>query len=100
MQKSRRKFLKGISAVAGAPLAFNATNLLGADEKQINSAVLKNGEINTAAHWGMLKVGVKDGKVISSKPYLDIKIKNPMQDYTGDLVNNIRENTHMLEKAI
>ena len=40
--------------------SVTASNLLGAE---LNTANVRNGEVLTAAHWGMLKVSIKDGKI-------------------------------------
>ena len=62
MNLQRRNVLKGGAALAAAPLfsSVTASNLLGAE---LNTANVRNGEVLTAAHWGMLKVSVKDGKI-------------------------------------
>ena len=52
-----------------------------------STTLVKNGEILTAAHWGMLKLTIKDGKIIKSEPYQKVsEIENSLQYHTQDLV--------------
>ncbi|MDL0089074.1 molybdopterin-dependent oxidoreductase [Campylobacter gastrosuis] len=92
----RRSFLKGLAAV---PLLSSVTakNLLA---DSLNTGLVKNGEVFTAAHWGMLNVQVKDGKVIGSKPYQKTSdVYNPLQYYTHDLVYKSRIKYPMVRKS-
>lgn len=60
MNVTRRGFLKGTGATAGAMVITSAIPLPAwADDA--------NGIILTAGRWGAMNVEVKDGKVISSK---------------------------------
>ncbi|PAF45392.1 molybdopterin guanine dinucleotide-containing S/N-oxide reductase [Helicobacter sp. 11S02629-2] len=54
--------------------------------KKFTSKLVKNGEVITGAHWGVVKVTVKDGKIVKSESALDRKMENPMQKYIGDMV--------------
>lgn len=96
MNKKRRNFLK-FSAVAASLPAFSGFGNLNAVE--LNNLV-KNGEVFTAAHWGMLKVNIKDGKAVSSKPYQKVSnIQNPLQYYTHDMIYNSRIRYPMVRKS-
>ena len=56
--------------------SVTASNLLGAE---LNTANVRNGEVLTAAHWGMLKVSVKDGKIVKSEPFQKTsEVHNPL----------------------
>lgn len=92
---SRRKFLKTeatLSLTPSIPSSIFATSL--------NKSIIKNGAINTAAHWGMLKANIKNGKIISSQPYeVTSKIPNPLQHYMADLVYKTRIKAPMVRKS-
>nr|WP_326833054.1 molybdopterin guanine dinucleotide-containing S/N-oxide reductase [Campylobacter portucalensis] len=61
------------------------TNLFA--KSKVSFSVIKDGEILTAAHWGMLKLTIKDGLIVKSEPYQKTSnIKNPLQLHTQDLV--------------
>ncbi|MBZ7992410.1 molybdopterin-dependent oxidoreductase [Campylobacter sp. RM9333] len=84
---NRRSFLKG-SAAVGA-MSFAPINVLGAESKAVASGLVKNGEVVTGAHWGILKLTIKDGKVVKSEPFAANQtknLKNDLQHYTSDLV--------------
>ncbi|MBZ7983927.1 MULTISPECIES: molybdopterin-dependent oxidoreductase [unclassified Campylobacter] len=84
---NRRSFLKG-SAAVGA-MSFAPINVLGAESKAVASGLVKNGEVVTGAHWGILKLTIKDGKVVKSEPFdanQTKNLKNDLQHYTPDLV--------------
>ena len=94
MKTNRREFLKLGAALSLAPML--PSNLFAGP----NTQVVKNGEVFTAAHWGMLKATVKDGKIISSKPYQTLsKIPNPLQDTMADLVYKTRITAPMVRKS-
>lgn len=45
----------------------------------------------TAAHWGILKLTIKDGKIVKSEPWEKVtKMDNPLQHYTADMVYKSR----------
>ena len=45
----------------------------------------------TAAHWGILKLAIKDGKIVKSEPWGKVtKMDNPLQHYTADMVYKSR----------
>ncbi|WP_086244949.1 hypothetical protein [Campylobacter devanensis] len=93
MKTNRRKLKLG-AALSLAPML--PSNLFAG----ANTQVVKNGEVFTSAHWGMLKATVKDGKIISSKPYQTLsKIPNPLQDTMADLVYKTRITAPMVRKS-
>ena len=99
MNLQRRNVLKGGAALAAAPLfsSVTASNLLGAE---LNTANVRNGEVLTAAHWGMLKVSVKDGKIVKSEPFQKTsEVYNPLQHYTADMVYKSRIKYPMVRKS-
>ncbi|PAF42520.1 molybdopterin guanine dinucleotide-containing S/N-oxide reductase [Helicobacter sp. 11S02629-2] len=90
---SRRNVLKLSALFVLAPLAPKM--LSAADSKQVMSKadnmkyltkLVKNGEVFTGAHWGPMKVTIKDGKIVKSEAGVKRKVHNPLQDYIGDLV--------------
>lgn len=87
----RRNFLKAsasLSALSFIP-TFGMTKSIEASK--VSLGIVKNGEIVTAAHWGILKLTIKDGKVIKSEPWEKItKMDNPLQHYTSDLIYKSR----------
>lgn len=87
----RRNFLKAsvsLSALSFMP-TFGMTKSIEASK--VSLGIVKNGEIVTAAHWGILKLTIKDGKVIKSEPWEKItKMDNPLQHYTSDLIYKSR----------
>ncbi|ALV23633.1 molybdopterin-containing oxidoreductase II, DMSO/TMAO/BSO reductase family, catalytic subunit [Campylobacter iguaniorum] len=91
---SRRSFLKAGAALSLAPLI--PSSMFASP----NTAIIKNGTVFTAAHWGMLKATVKNGKVISSQPHqITSKIPNPLQYTMPDLVYKTRIKAPMVRKS-
>lgn len=84
----RRKFLKTAGALGALSWFSSVTNL---SAKEITSGLVKDGEIVTAAHWGVLKLTIKDGKVVKSEP-LEVKnsFNNPFQKFTADMIYKSR----------
>lgn len=82
----KRNTLKTLAVCASLPL-FMQTKLFSADNAKMKFELIKNGEVINAAHWGVLKLSVKDGKIIKSEP-LEVTsgIKNALQNHTADLV--------------
>lgn len=95
----RREALKIGGVIAGVPLLSKVTTInLMANE--LNSALVKDGEVFTAAHWGMLNVSVKNGKIIDSKPYQKTsEIYNSLQYNTADMVYKSRIKYPMVRKS-
>lgn len=90
VSQNRRGFLKVVALFASVPfidtLAQRGELLAGSIAKFSNKLII-NGEVLTAAHWGMLKLTIKDGKVIKSEPYQKVSnIKNSLQYHTDDLI--------------
>ena len=72
VNNNRRSFLKYGAILATTPVIYKFSsvgNLVGAESSVIGSGLVKNGTVNTATHWGVLKVTIKDGKVIKSEPF-------------------------------
>lgn len=87
---NRRSFLKLGAVFAAIPFIDNATNrsqlFANSNIESYSINLVKNGEVITGAHWGILKVTIKDGKVISSKNAIENKTNNPLQSVTKDLI--------------
>ena len=91
----RRNFLKLGAAVSALPLI--PSSMLAADKL---TALKKNGEILTAARWGILKASVKNGKIVKSAPWkITSKIPNTLQNTMADLVYNTRIKAPMERKS-
>ena len=91
----RRNFLKLGAAVSALPLI--PSSMLAADKL---TALKKNGEILTAARWGILKASVKNGKIVKSAPWkITSKIPNTLQNTMADLVYNTRIKAPMVRKS-
>lgn len=91
IDKKRRSFLKVALLFAAVPfvdvVSSSRSNLLASTVSNFSTTLIKDGEILTAAHWGMLKLTLKDGKIIKSEPYQKTsEIYNSLQYYTQDLV--------------
>lgn len=81
----RRNFLKFSAALSGA--AMMPSSIFAKSYKDIK----KSGKVVTAAHWGILDVEVKDGKIVNSNSHIKVSpIDNPLQKYTKDLVEKSR----------
>lgn len=82
----RRSFLKFSAALSGASMVPSFVFA-----KDLNKSLVKTGKVKTAAHWGVLEVETKNGKIVSSKSALNVSpYPNPLQNYTKDLVENSR----------
>ncbi|PAF50722.1 trimethylamine N-oxide reductase I catalytic subunit [Helicobacter sp. 13S00401-1] len=101
MSISRRSILKVASLFALVPLAPKLLSATEADmakhaskmgevmskasEMKYVTSLVKNGEVITGAHWGILKASIKNGKVVSSSAALK-GVPNPLQTVTADLI--------------
>ncbi|QOR04092.1 molybdopterin guanine dinucleotide-containing S/N-oxide reductase [Campylobacter cuniculorum] len=92
MGLDRRKFLKiGANLSIALPLMPNIIHAKGIEASKINSGLVKNGSVITAAHWGILKLSIKDGKIVKSEPWEKVtNMDNPLQHYTADMVYKSR----------
>ncbi|EAI3905454.1 molybdopterin guanine dinucleotide-containing S/N-oxide reductase [Campylobacter lari] len=91
MGLDRRKFLKIGAGLSVLPLAPSLAMSKNIEVSQINSGLVKNGSVITAAHWGILKLTIKDGVVIKSEPWEKVtQIDNPLQHYTADMIYKSR----------
>lgn len=86
----RRTFLKASALFASLPLMDSVTQrnqLLAKGLKGgFSTELVQNGEVITGAHWGVLKLKVKNGKVISSQNAMPNQTLNPLQTVTSDLI--------------
>ncbi|MGG7073445.1 molybdopterin-dependent oxidoreductase [Campylobacter sp. 9BO] len=92
----RRNFLKGMASL---PLlsSVSATNLLADNAK---TTLVKNGKVLTAAHWGIMDVEIKDGKVVGSKSHIQYpEFVNPLPQNTADMVYKSRVKYPMVRKS-
>ncbi|MBS9782806.1 MAG: trimethylamine-N-oxide reductase TorA [Arcobacter sp.] len=90
MDKKRRNFFKIAALFATVPFIDTLTNrgkLLAGTISKFSSTLVENGEVLSAAHWGMLKLTIKNGKIIKSEPFQKTSnVENSLQYYTDDLV--------------
>ncbi len=90
IDQKRRGFLKVAALFSTVPFIDAITKrgeLLAGTIAKFSTKLVENGEILTAAHWGMLKLTIKNGKVVKSEPYQKTSdIENSLQHYTQDLV--------------
>ncbi|EIT4762947.1 trimethylamine-N-oxide reductase TorA, partial [Campylobacter jejuni] len=82
----RRKFLKIGASLSALPLIPSLSAGKTVEASKVNLGLVKNGEVITAAHWGILKLTIKDGKIVKSEPWEKVtKMDNPLQHYTADM---------------
>ncbi|RXK01101.1 trimethylamine-N-oxide reductase TorA [Arcobacter sp. CECT 8986] len=90
INQERRNFIKIAALFTAVPFLDSMTKrgeLLANTISSFSTSLVKNGEVLTAAHWGMLKLTIKNSKVIKSEPYQKTSdIKNSLQTYTDDLI--------------
>ncbi|CUU86215.1 radical SAM domain-containing protein [Campylobacter hyointestinalis] len=92
---SRRNFLKAGATLSLAPLIPSSIFA-----ENLNTQVIKNGTVVTAAHWGILKATVENGKIAKSEPLLRVSnIPNTLQNTMKDLVENVRIKAPMVRKS-
>ena len=92
MQNSRRKFLKTAAGLSVAlPLMPALTACGGVASSAMSSGLVQNGSIITAAHWGILKLTIENGRVVKSEPWQKFqKTDNPLWYYTQDMIYKSR----------
>jgi len=90
IDQKRRGFLKVAALFSTVPFIDAITKrgeLLAGTIAKFSTKLVENGEVLTAAHWGMLKLTIKNGQVVKSEPYQKTSgIENSLQHYTQDLV--------------
>ncbi|WP_163532469.1 molybdopterin guanine dinucleotide-containing S/N-oxide reductase [Helicobacter suis] len=80
----RRKFLQLSASLSALPLIPSSTF---AKATSIKPGLVYNGSVISAAHWGALKLSIKEGKVIKSQPWEKVTaMDNALQHYTADLI--------------
>lgn len=92
---NRRNLLKYAGLFASIPFVsqlVDKSTLLAAGTNKFSTDLVLNGEVYTAAHWGALKVSVKNGKIVKSENAFDGMVYNPLQSVTADLVDGKRTN--------
>lgn len=87
---NRRNFLKLGAVFAAIPLIDNAAGrgklFANSNISKYSLDLVRNGEVITGAHWGILKVTIRDGKVVDSTNAIENKTPNPLQGVTKDLI--------------
>lgn len=97
---SRRNFLKIGASLAATPILSQLTGTFTLFAQEIPTDLVMNGEVITGAHWGLLKITLKDGKIVGSKPvYSTSAIPNSLQINTADMVYNSRVKYPMVRKS-
>lgn len=97
---NRRNFLKIGASLAATPILSQITGSYTLFAQEMSSDLVRNGEVMTGAHWGVLKITLKDGKIIDSKPvYTTSNIPNSLQANTADMVYKSRVKYPMVRKS-
>lgn len=101
----RREFLKYAGILGTLPFVSNLTGtgklLASGKVANFGKDLVVNGDVLTAAHWGALRVTMKNGKVVKSTRYFTKinNIYNPLQHYTADMVYRTRISYPMIRKS-
>lgn len=99
MNKERRDVLKYGAILAGMTFVSKAS-ATGIASQGSGMGIVKNGNVLTAAHWGMLNISVQDGKIVKSVPFQKTsEIPNPLQSFTADMVYKSRIKYPMVRKS-
>ncbi len=84
---SRRTFLKAAGLFTAVPFVDSLSRRGELLAAPVKFALPKNGEIYTAAHWGVLKVTLKGGKIVKSENGLAPRsMPNPFHATVSDLI--------------
>lgn len=90
INQDRRSFIRVAALFATVPFIDTVAKrgeLLASTIEKFSNKLIINGEVLSAAHWGMLKLTIKNGKIVKSEPYQKVSgIKNSLQYHTDDLV--------------
>lgn len=88
----RRRFLKSAAGLGAAlPFLPSLANGKAVKASKVSSGLVKNGSVITAAHWGVLKLTIKDGKCVKSEPWAKLtSVDNPLWYYTPDMIYKTR----------
>lgn len=88
----RRRFLKTTAGLSAAlPLLPSLVSAKTTPAKTANLGLVKNGSVITGAHWGVLKLTIKDGKVTKSEPWAKLtNTDNPLWYQTPDMIYKSR----------
>lgn len=98
MKIDRRKFMQISSALGASSLFPNLAN--AAPKSNIKPGLINNGSVNSAAHWGILKLHLKDGKVVKSTPWRKLtKMDNPLWYQTPDMIYKSRVKYPFVRKS-
>lgn len=91
MSLGRRRFLKLGAGLSALPFIPNMSFSKEPPKSIVDSGLVRNGKVLTAAHWGVLNLTIKDGKITKSEPYDKItKTDNPLWYHTADMVYKSR----------
>ncbi|MCK9256998.1 MAG: molybdopterin guanine dinucleotide-containing S/N-oxide reductase [Sulfurospirillaceae bacterium] len=95
---NRRGFLKISAALAAVPVVSELTGTYLFAQEAPN--LIQNGEVVTGTHWGVLKVTLKNGKVVKSEALSSAsKIPNALQENTADMIYKSRVKYPMVRKS-
>lgn len=98
----RRKALKSLAGIGMLPFACNVMSAANITKgvKDFKNELVLNGEVITAAHWGVLRIKIKDGKIIKSGSALkEHHIYNDLQSNIKGQVENTRVMYPMVRKS-
>ncbi|RAX56572.1 trimethylamine-N-oxide reductase TorA [Helicobacter monodelphidis] len=86
---TRRNILKAVAVFAAIPfvdMVSRRSALFAAGIEKFSTELVKDGEVVSGAHWGILKHTIKNGKVVSSQNAMKSSVKNPFHSATADLI--------------
>ncbi|TLD83523.1 molybdopterin guanine dinucleotide-containing S/N-oxide reductase [Helicobacter sp. MIT 11-5569] len=91
MSLGRRKFLKLGASLSALPLIPNISFSKEMPKEALKAGIMQNGKVLSAAHWGVLDLTIKNGKITKSEPYDKItQTDNPLWYHTADMVYKSR----------
>lgn len=96
----RRSFIKAASALGILPFVSPVQSILASPLKGFKNELVINGSVITAAHWGALKVTMRNGKIVKSGKALHVNnVYNDLQSNIKGLVEDTRVAYPMVRKS-
>ncbi|TKX30114.1 trimethylamine-N-oxide reductase TorA [Campylobacter sp. MIT 12-5580] len=87
----RRRFLKAATTLSATLPFLPSLANASVEASKSNLGLVKNGSVITAAHWGILKLTIKNGVVVKSEPWRKLtNMDNPLWYQTPDMIYKSR----------
>ncbi|KGI56672.1 molybdopterin guanine dinucleotide-containing S/N-oxide reductase [Campylobacter sp. MIT 97-5078] len=87
----RRRFLKAATTLSATLPFLPSLANASVEASKSNLGLVKNGSVITAAHWGILKLTLKNGVVVKSEPWRKLtNMDNPLWYQTPDMIYKSR----------